>query len=172
MSGLSDATVVIEAGRRSGALITAGWALEQGRECFLVPGPMDSAASEGCHLFLRSFAGEARLVAGIPELLEDLELAGGAKEEAPVRKSRPDSSVRGAGPAGVLAALGPVERCVAERLKEGPATADELAALARLPSATVLSVLTMLELKGLVTGAYGRYMAAGALARWPGKPAG
>ncbi len=172
VSGLSDATVVVEAGRRSGALITAGWALEQGRACFLVPGPMDSAASEGCHLFLRSFAGEARLVAGIPELLEDLELAGVAKDEAPVRGSRPESSARGAGPAGVLAALGPVERSVAERLKEGPATADELAALVRLPSATVLSVLTMLELKGLVTGAYGRYMAAGALARWPGKPVG
>jgi DNA processing protein len=41
ISGLSDATVVIEAPARSGALITASWALEQGRGCFLVPGPLD-----------------------------------------------------------------------------------------------------------------------------------
>ena len=53
VSGLSDATVVVEAGRRSGALITAGWALEQGRDCFLVPGAFDSPMSAGCHAFLR-----------------------------------------------------------------------------------------------------------------------
>jgi DNA protecting protein DprA len=61
VSGLADATVVVEAGRRSGALITAGWALEQGRECFLVPGPMDSPTSAGCNAFLRSFPGQARV---------------------------------------------------------------------------------------------------------------
>jgi len=74
VSGLSDATVVVEAGRRSGALITAGWALEQGRDCFLVPGPFDSPMSAGCNAFLRSFPGQARIVAGIPELIEDLGL--------------------------------------------------------------------------------------------------
>lgn len=74
VSGLSDATVVVEAGRHSGALITAGWALEQGRECFLVPGPLDAPTSEGCHAFLRSFPGQTRVVCGIPELLEDLGL--------------------------------------------------------------------------------------------------
>ncbi len=54
VSGLADATVVVEAGRRSGALITAGWALEQGRECFLVPGPIDSPTSAGCNSFLQN----------------------------------------------------------------------------------------------------------------------
>jgi DNA processing protein len=187
VSGLSDATVVVEAGRRSGALITAGWALEQGRGCFLVPGPLDAPTSEGCHLFLRSFEGEARLVCGIPELLEDLGLAGpegppersaaGSPAEAPAegagqRNSRsgaaPSSSVRGAGPEAAVAALGPVEQAVALRLMEGPATADALAASCNLAAAAVLSALTLLELRGLAVGSYGRYMAVGPLAGWPG----
>ena len=75
ISGLADATVVVEAPARSGALITASWALEQGRECFIVPGPIDAPASAGCLAFLREFAGSARIVAGIPQLLDDLGLA-------------------------------------------------------------------------------------------------
>ena len=75
ISGLADATVVVEAPARSGALITASWALEQGRECFIVPGPLGAAASEGCLAFLREFSGSAHIVAGIPQLLDDLGLA-------------------------------------------------------------------------------------------------
>jgi DNA processing protein len=185
LSGLSDATVVVEAGRRSGALITAGWALEQGRGCFLVPGPLDEPASEGCHLFLRSFEGEARLVCGIPELLEDLGLAGQAGPAERVaaspsglrgagdgrgngRGSAPSSVVRGAGPEAAVAALGPIERAVALQLVDGPATADALAGRCNLTGSAVLSALTLLELRGLAAGSYGRYMAIGALAGWPG----
>jgi DNA processing protein len=178
VSGLSDATVVVEAGRRSGALITAGWALEQGRECFLVPGPLDAPQSEGCHFFLRSFPGQTRVVCGIPELLEDLDLvatdaADEARQSGGVAigrpSSRPGPTVPEAGPEAVLAALDPVERSVAERLTAGPATVDDLALSASLSGAAVLSALTLLELRGLVVGSYGRYMPAGALARWPGR---
>ncbi len=55
IAALADATVVIEAGRRSGALSTAGHALGMGRPVGLVPGPITSAASAGCHHFLRAF---------------------------------------------------------------------------------------------------------------------
>ena len=177
VSGLSMATVVVEAGRRSGALITAGWALEQGRECFLVPGPLDSPASSGCNAFLRSFPGQARIVAGIAELIEDLELSGevsgcevdGASATRDgLRQSVPRSSTPGAGRAAVLASLGPAERSLAEELAGGAATADQLAARTSLTSAAVLSALTLLELRGLATGAYGRYSPSGALAGWSG----
>jgi DNA processing protein len=172
VSGLSDATVVVEAGVRSGALITAGWALEQGRECFLVPGPMDAPTSAGCHAFLRGFPTQTRLVCGIPELLEDLGLDGqgsgstganGSSGTGPA--ARPGSAAPVAGPAAVLASLGPVERLLAELLIAGPATADELARGSSLAGAALLSALTLLELRGLVTSSYGRYRPAGMLAR-------
>ncbi len=184
VSGLSDATVVVEAGARSGALITAGWALEQGRECFLVPGPMDAPTSAGCHAFLRGFPTQTRIVCGIPELLEDLGLTGEGSDEATDstpgrgsvdtgRSSRPGSAAPSAGPAAVLASLGAVERSLAELVMAGPATADELArgaalAGAVLTDAALLSALTLLELRGLVTSAYGRYRPAGMLARTTG----
>ena len=75
ISGLADATVVVEAPARSGALITASWALEQGRDCYLVPGPIDAPASAGCLAFLREFRDATRIVAGIPQLIDDLGLA-------------------------------------------------------------------------------------------------
>ncbi len=59
ISGLADATVVVEAPARSGALITASWALDQGRDCFLVPGSIDAPASAGCLAFLREFPDRA-----------------------------------------------------------------------------------------------------------------
>ena len=182
VSGLSDATIVVEAGRRSGALITAGWALEQGRECFFVPGSFDAPTSEGCHLFLRNFPGQTHVVCGIPELLEDLGLSvdsAGARAADPgvsPRRSgrggeaagRPEATAPGAGPAAILGSLGPVERSLAELLAAGPATADDLALRTGLACASVLSALTLLELRGLVCGSYGRYVPAGPLARWPG----
>ncbi|MFI5258962.1 MAG: DNA-processing protein DprA [Candidatus Limnocylindrales bacterium] len=179
VSGLSDGTVVVEAGRRSGALITAGWALEQGRECFLVPGPLDAPASAGCLAFLRSFPCQARVVCGVAELIEDLQLDAGVggtggstapptTGRAPSLGSAPSSSVPGAGRAAVLASLDPVERGLAEELVRGPATADQLSVRTALPDAAVLSALTLLELRGLVASSYGRYAPRGELARWAG----
>ncbi len=181
VSGLADATVVVEAGRRSGALITAGWALEQGRDCFLVPGPIDSPTSSGCNAFLRAFPGQARVVCGVPELIEDLGLVGagadgvGATDGPSVSKAgsaatrAPSGIVAGTGRAAIMASLGPVERLLAEALVRGPATADDLAARTALPGAAILSALTLLELRGLASGSYGRYIPAGLLARWPGE---
>jgi predicted Rossmann fold nucleotide-binding protein DprA/Smf involved in DNA uptake len=159
-----------------------------------VPGPFDSPASAGCHAFLRSFPGQARVVCGVAELIEDLELKGGvdagvgetainpifgAPADLPGARTRPgavasgnspSSSARGAGRAAVLASLGPVERALAEQLARGPATADQLALRTSLAGAAVLSALTLLELRGLAIGAYGRYSPSGPLASWSGSP--
>jgi DNA processing protein len=151
ISGLAEATVVVEAARRSGALITASWALQQGRECYLVPGAPDDPATAGSVAFLREAHGEARIVAGVPELLEDLGLGGegGPPALAGVRAS--------------LAQVGLVERDVAIAVAAGRATVDDLAVATGLATATILGALTVLELRGLVASAYGRYRPAGSL---------
>ena len=167
VSGLAEATVVVEAGARSGALTTAAWALEQGRGCFLVPGSIDAPMSAGCLAFLRECAGEARIVAGIPQLLEDLGLvpgvsagAGRGGEEGARARGRPAPPVAEA----VVGALDPVEGAVARSLLAGLATVDELVAALDLPVAAVLGAITLLEMRGLVGGAYGRYRPAGPIA--------
>ena len=150
ISGLSDATVVVEAPARSGALITASWALEQGRECFLVPGPIGAHESEGCLGFLREFPGGARIVAGVPQLLDDLGLSQGS-QAAPLAP-------------GTIADLGETPGRIARGLADGLATVDELVAVTGLPVATVLATLTILERAGLAVGVHGRYRPAGTLA--------
>jgi DNA processing protein len=148
ISGLADAVVVVEAGERSGALTTAAWALEQGRGCFMVPGPVGAPASAGCLAFLRDYPTAVRIVAGIPELIEDLGL------DAPRGGSRV--------PPG-LDELGAGERAVAAALDRGASTADVLAQVTGLPTAAVLGALTLLEARGMAVGAYGRYAPTGVL---------
>ena len=164
ISGLSDATIVVEAAEKSGALITAAWALEQGRECFIVPGPIGEPRSAGCLLWLRDYAHEVRIVAGIPELIEDLGLL---ETEAPARLAgRPSLEAE-------LIELGTTARSVAIELVRGRGTVDELVAATGHPVATTLGALTLLELRGLATSAYGRYRPAGRLANAdPPRPSG
>lgn len=70
ISGLSQAVIVVEASDRSGSLITARHAAEQGRDVFAVPGPVDSPASAGCHKLIRD---GATLIRGVEDILEALE---------------------------------------------------------------------------------------------------
>jgi DNA processing protein len=162
IAGLAEATVVVEAGRRSGALTTAAWALEQGRGCFVVPGPVGAPTWAGCLELLRDCHGLARIVPGVAELLTDLDLPDDpAEPPGPSHGSgRPALPTVGA----VLVELGPTARSVGRALVAGLTTPDDLVAATDLPIATVLAALTVLEGRGLVASAYGRYRPAGALA--------
>lgn len=153
ISGLADATIVVEAPARSGALITASWALEQGRECFIVPGSVDARASAGCLAFLREFGGSARIVAGIPQLIDDLGLADHLTEPGVPTDA-----------AAILVSLDQAGGRIGRELVLGRATVDELVAVTGWPVASVLAALTLLERHGLAVGIHGRFRPAGALA--------
>ena len=163
ISGLSSATIVVEAGIQSGALITADWALKQGRDCFFVPGPIDEPRSAGCLQWLRLYPDAVHIVAGIPELIEDLGLL---KDPGSARivGRRPSLDAE-------LIELGPTAREVARALLATQGTLDELVRVTGHEVATILGVITLLELRGLVTTTYGRYRAAGRLASATAPPA-
>ena len=155
IAGMSDATVVVEAPARSGALITASWALEEGRDAFLVPGGIGEPTSAGCLSFLREYQGVARIVAGVPQLLDDLGL---------IDHDAPASVATSADAEATLVELGGTAGRIGRELVAGRTTVDELVAVTGLPVATVLGALTLLEDRGLVRDAYGRYRPVGALA--------
>lgn len=136
VAALSGATVVVEAGARSGAANTAAWARALGRGLCAVPGPVTSSSSVGCHALLRS---DARLVTCAAEIVE---LMGRIGELAP-DEQRPGSPLDG---------LGDAEKLVYDALPaRGRRTADQIAVASGLAPTQVLGPLSMLEVCGLIT---------------------
>lgn len=134
VAGLSLATVVVEARERSGALITADFALELGRDVFAVPGEITAALSGGTNDLLRQGAA--------PLLSADDVLGALGLERAPP---------------GRTAKLSRAAEAVRDALGDGAGAADELGRAAGLPSAQVAAALVELELAGLATSADGVY---------------
>lgn len=142
VAGLSGATVVVEAGIRSGAASTAAWARALGRAVCAVPGPVTSAASSGCHALIQA---GAELVTRPEEVSEIIGRAGEFAAALP----RPSDPLDG---------LAETERFVYEALPARAArTPDEIAVAAGLPAALVLGPLAMLEIAGLVECQEGRW---------------
>ena len=97
-------------------------------------------------------------MAGVPELIDDLELVAATMPDE--ERPRPGAPSREA----IMAILGRSETIVAAALADGATTIDELADRSGLPVSSVLGTLTLLEIRGLVVSAYGRYRPAGVLA--------
>ena len=128
IAGLARATVVVEARERSGALITADFALEDGREVLAVPGEITSALSGGANALLRQGATPVTCAA---DVLEAIGIE--ATAAAPVV---PD---------------GPAAAAIVDALSCGSATQDDLVRATALPASAVAAALVELELDGLVT---------------------
>ena len=148
ITGLCQALVVVEASIRSGSLASARHALDQGRDVFAVPGPIDSPLSEGANGLLSQ--GATPLCR-----LQDLEVVEGWS-----RLFKPTRSNKLKSQAFVKAQLDPGSAAVLTAIESGAATSDEIAAVTRLDGTRVLTHLTALELDGLVRReAHGRFRA-------------
>jgi len=131
ISGLSMATVVIEAGETSGALITATFAAEQGREVFAVPGSILAPQSKGTNRLIRD---GARPLLNVEEVLDVLNLEQ-VQEYRQARLALPADEV---------------EAKLMEVLQDEPLSVDEIQYRSGLPVEKVSATLVMMELKGMV----------------------
>jgi DNA processing protein len=146
VSGLALGTVVVEAGEKSGALITAGFALDQNRTVFAVPASPGQARTRGSNRLLKE---GARLVETADDILEDL---------AP-QLAWPGGAV--APPAAPPPGLAPDERLVVALLSDAPVHVDEVARHLEWKTPKVLGLLLGLETRGLVRGLAGKFYVKG-----------
>lgn len=145
ISGLSQGVLVVEAGPESGALITARWAGEQGRDVFAVPGPFQSRLSRGAHALIQD---GAKLVTCAEDIFRELPRPARPRR-APVRTAAAPDPACGA-------VLTPGQLAIRQALGAGAVHIDHLAAVCGQPMAGLLAELTRLELLGLVRSAPGQ----------------
>ena len=141
ISGLSLGVIVVEAGERSGALITSDFALEQGREVFAVPGNIFKQQSRGAHALIKQGATLIESADDIITALNNRALPFAQLEQAATTKKSETPTVR--------PDLSAVENRVYLALEADPRHIDDLAAAAKMGAAEVNSTLVMLELKGI-----------------------
>jgi DNA processing protein len=150
ISGLSFGTLVVEAARHSGSLITAQHALEQGREVFAIPGSIHNPLSRGCHELIRE---GAKLVETAADVLSEIGNFLGTQLLASASTLPADRDAR-------APALDKEYEILLDALGFEPATIDVLVSRTGFPTESVASMLLILELQGRVAphagGRYGR----------------
>ncbi len=146
ISGLSLGVLVVEAARRSGSLVTARHALDQGRELFAIPGSIHNPLARGCHQLIRN---GAKLVESAPDILEELKIPFTRQALA-----TPES------PAAAAGRLDKEYEILLDALGFDPTGVDTLVERTGLPADSVASMLLILELEGQIApypgGRYGR----------------
>lgn len=134
ISGLAHGTLVVEAAVKSGSLITARMALEQGKDVFAIPGSIHSTQSRGCHALIKQ---GAKLVESAQDVLEELHWPTPAAGAAPAAGGAPEP-------------LGNDDTVLLERLGFDPVSLDALVARTGMDAASLQASLLTLELEGQV----------------------
>ncbi|MFN8377048.1 MAG: DNA-processing protein DprA [Anaerolineae bacterium] len=133
ISGLSLGVLVVEASEKSGALITATLAAEQGKDVFAVPGSIFSDASSGVNRLIQD---GAKPVLNVDDILEELHLSAQAMDSRRVAEE--------------VAFADPVEATIAAAMGSEAAHVDDIARMTGLDISALLSTLLLMELKGLI----------------------
>ncbi|MDX1708752.1 MAG: DNA-protecting protein DprA, partial [Desulfobacterales bacterium] len=150
ISGMSMGTVVVEATRRSGSLITARLAADQNREVFAVPGSIQSFKSTGTHALIKQ---GAKLVENAQDVIEELAVYMNM-ETSVLRDDRLQDHKDRKPPS-----LPPEEQSVYDSLSAYPEHIDTIIRRTHIESGKLLSLLLQLELKGIVQQLPGKYFA-------------
>lgn len=138
VTGMSVGVVVVEAALRSGALISARHAMEQGRDVFAVPGRVDSRTSQGCHQLIRD---GAKLVECVDDVLEEL---------GPLPNPVPRSDGQGEIHHPAELQLNEQEQAVLQAIGQDPTSIDSIIAASGLQVQRVLATVSVLEMRKLV----------------------
>lgn len=147
VSGWSRATLVVEASGRSGALITARMAAEQGREVFCIPGPVDRHSSDGCHALIRD---GATLASSASDILHDMRWTS-PEQGLPLFSPRsPSLSAQSAPPT-------PEEEEILHAIRLGFNTIDTLCASLGRPAGAITPLLSRMQITGQITPDAGGY---------------
>jgi len=141
ISGLSKGIVVVEATMKSGSLITASLALEQGRDVFAVPGSINSFKSTGSHFLIKQ---GARLIENSDDILEELGLNYRYVPKTDTFKEAP------------IPPMGDAEKVIYEMIGDYPIHIDQIVRQGNFEPGEVLGILMKLELKGIIKQLPGR----------------
>lgn len=142
VTGLSLGVIVVEAGDRSGAAISARLAMEQGREVFAVPGRIDSQNSRGCHQLIRD---GATLVRSVDDVLEQLgplasPIARDTTEGAAAQTIKHPAELK----------LSDQESLILQAIRSAPTSFDDIMQQTGLPASRLLSTISVLEVRRLI----------------------
>ncbi len=146
ISGLSLAVIVVEAADRSGSLITAGHAADQGRDVFAVPGPINSRMSRGANRLIRD---GAILIRDVDDIIEHLGPLAGVLPMTEGKAIHHPAELK----------LNEIETQVLQAISPTAMDIDEVIVKSGVPVARVLSTLTVLEMRGLIARISGRQVA-------------
>ncbi|HXN05460.1 MAG TPA: DNA-processing protein DprA, partial [Nitrospiria bacterium] len=141
ISGISLGVLVVEAALKSGSLVTASAALEQGREIFAVPGSFNNPLSKGTHRLIQS---GAKLVTEVSDILDEIDVHLGSRHE----RNRPEVSGKARENPGFP--LDPDEKTIYDILTVDPVYLDDLSRKSGFAVSRCSEILLILELKGLI----------------------